>query len=62
MPYSPPAGERNRIYRRLQFGRTVDLLIMDQRQYRANQPCDDATGAPAAPTTTSRARSWARAR
>ena len=47
MPYSPPAGERNRIYRRLQFGRTVDLLIMDQRQYRANQPCDDATGAPA---------------
>jgi alkaline phosphatase D len=47
MPYSPPAGERTRIYRRLQFGRTVDLLIMDQRQYRANQPCDDATGAPA---------------
>ena len=47
MPYSPPSGERNRIYRRLQFGRTVDLLIMDQRQYRANQPCDDATGAPA---------------
>jgi alkaline phosphatase D len=47
MPYSPPAGERNRIYRRLQFGRTVDLLIMDQRQYRANQPCDDATGVPA---------------
>ena len=47
MPYSPPAGERNRIYRRLQFGRTVDLLIMDQRQYRADQPCDDATGAPA---------------
>jgi alkaline phosphatase D len=32
MPYSPPAGERNRIYRRLQFGRTVDLIIMDQRQ------------------------------
>ena len=47
MPYSPPAGERNRIYRRLQFGRTVDLLIMDQRQYRANQPCDDASGVPA---------------
>ena len=47
MPYSPPAGEPRRIYRRLQFGRTVDLLIMDQRQYRADQPCDDATGAPA---------------
>jgi alkaline phosphatase D len=42
MPYSPPAGEPTRIYRRLQFGRTVDLLIMDQRQYRADQPCGDA--------------------
>jgi alkaline phosphatase D len=47
MPYAPPAGEPRRIYRRLQFGRTVDLLIMDQRQYRANQPCDDAIGVPA---------------
>ena len=42
MPYSPPAGEPTRIYRRLQFGRTVDLLIMDQRQDRADQPCGDA--------------------
>ncbi|MDP9345860.1 MAG: alkaline phosphatase D family protein, partial [Actinomycetota bacterium] len=32
MPYSPPV--RDRIYRRLQFGHTVDLVIMDQRQYR----------------------------
>jgi alkaline phosphatase D len=40
MPYSPPRPDR--IYRRLAFGRTVDLLIMDQRQYRKNQPCDDA--------------------
>ena len=45
MPYSPPKPDR--IYRRLQFGRTVDLIVMDQRQYRANQPCDDATGVPA---------------
>jgi alkaline phosphatase D len=36
------------VYRRLQFGRTVDLLIMDQRQYRANQPCDDAIVPPCA--------------
>ncbi len=42
MPYSPPAGESTRLYRRLQFGRTVELLIMDQRQYRADQPCGDA--------------------
>jgi alkaline phosphatase D len=48
MPYSPPAGESGRVYRRLQFGRTVDLLIMDQRQYRANQPCDDAIVPPCA--------------
>jgi alkaline phosphatase D len=48
MPYSPPTGEPRRVYRRLQFGRTVDLLIMDQRQYRANQPCDDAIVAPCA--------------
>jgi alkaline phosphatase D len=45
MPYSPPKPDR--IYRRLSFGRTVDLIVMDQRQYRANQPCDDATGVPA---------------
>jgi alkaline phosphatase D len=46
MPYSPPKPDR--IYRRLQFGRTVDLIIMDQRQYRANQPCDDAVVPPCA--------------
>jgi alkaline phosphatase D len=46
MPYSPPVG--NRIYRSLRFGRTVDLIVMDQRQYRANQPCNDAI-APACP-------------
>jgi alkaline phosphatase D len=40
MPYRPPA--KDRVYRRLRFGRTVDLIVMDQRQYRADQPCDDA--------------------
>jgi alkaline phosphatase D len=40
MPYYPPS--KDRIYRSLQFGRTVELLVMDQRQYRADQPCDDA--------------------
>jgi len=44
MPYSPPKPDR--IYRRLAFGRTVDLLVMDQRQYRKDQPCGD-TVAPA---------------
>jgi alkaline phosphatase D len=36
------------IYRRLQFGSTVDLIMLDQRRYRANQPCDDAVTAPCA--------------
>jgi alkaline phosphatase D len=40
MPYTPP--KPNRIYRRLAFGRTVDLIVMDQRQYRKDQPCGDA--------------------
>jgi alkaline phosphatase D len=40
MPYFAPKGDR--IYRRLSFGKTVDLIVMDQRQYRANQPCGDA--------------------
>lgn len=40
MPYFPPSGTE-RIYRSLRFGKTVDLVLMDQRQYRADQPCDD---------------------
>jgi alkaline phosphatase D len=30
------------IYRRLQFGANVDLIMLDQRRYRADQPCGDA--------------------
>ncbi len=41
-----PSGER--LYRTLNFGKTVDLVIMDQRRYRANQPCDDAVVPPCA--------------
>src|SRR5256885_4727487 len=32
---------RSRIYRALRFGRTVDLLLLDERQYRDDQPCND---------------------
>ncbi len=35
-----------RLYRRLSFGRTVDLIVMDQRRYRDNQPCGDAVVPP----------------
>jgi alkaline phosphatase D len=36
----------NRIYRALRFGKNVDLLMLDQRQYRDDQPCADATVPP----------------
>jgi alkaline phosphatase D len=43
MPTYGAKGPRsNRIYRALRFGRTVDLVLLDQRQYRADQPCGDA--------------------
>jgi alkaline phosphatase D len=37
-------GQRQ--YRTLNFGKTVDLIVMDQRRYRANQPCDDGVVPP----------------
>lgn len=33
---------QDRLYRSLKFGNTVELIVMDQRRYRANQPCGDA--------------------
>ena len=39
--YAAPRG-RDRLYRTLRFGRNVDLFVLDQRQYRDDQPCDDA--------------------
>src|SRR3954452_13857754 len=41
-----PGGTR--LYRKLQFGANVDLIVTDQRTYRDNQPCDDAVVAPCA--------------
>jgi alkaline phosphatase D len=41
-----PGGAK--LYRNLQFGANVDLIITDQRSYRDNQPCDDAVVAPCA--------------
>ncbi len=40
MPFQPKV--RNRLYRGLRFGKNVDLLMLDQRQYRDDQPCNDA--------------------
>jgi alkaline phosphatase D len=41
-------GTKRRVYRGLRFGKTVDLIVMDQRQYRDNQPCNDAVAPPCA--------------
>jgi alkaline phosphatase D len=40
------AGKRDRIYRSLRFGKTLDLFLLDQRQYRDDQPCGDAIAPP----------------
>jgi alkaline phosphatase D len=34
--------KQDRLYRSLTFGNTVELIVMDQRRYRADQPCGDA--------------------
>jgi alkaline phosphatase D len=44
----PAFADGERLYRKLSFGSLVDLVIMDQRTYRDNQPCDDAVVAPCA--------------
>ena len=41
-----PVGRGNRIYTARRFGRTVDLILLDQRLYRADQPCGDAQVGP----------------
>ena len=49
MPTFAAKRGTNRIYRALRFGRTVDLILPDQRQYRADQPCGDEQLGPACP-------------
>jgi alkaline phosphatase D len=38
---SRPRGPAARLYRRLRFGDLVELAMLDTRQYRDDQPCDD---------------------
>lgn len=40
----PPTGPDLPIYRTLQWGRLASLFVLDTRQYRADQPCDDDLG------------------
>ena len=38
---SIPTGPGMRLFRRLQFGRLIDLSVLDTRQWRSDQACDD---------------------
>jgi alkaline phosphatase D len=46
MPRSRFKGDRNRIFEDYRLGKTVDLMLTDERQYRDQQPCNDAILAP----------------
>jgi alkaline phosphatase D len=46
MPYF--AAGNDRVYRSERHGRNVDLIMLDQRQYRADQPCGDGVVPPCA--------------
>jgi alkaline phosphatase D len=37
-----------RVHRRVRFGGVLDLILLDVRQYRRNQPCRDVIGPPCA--------------
>lgn len=39
--YGFAPGRGKRIYGATRFGRNVDLVLLDQRQFRADQPCND---------------------
>ncbi len=42
MPRARFKGDRNRIYEDYRLGGLVDLMLTDERQYRDQQPCNDA--------------------
>ena len=46
MPQFAIAGSPDRIYGTIPLGRNADVFLLDQRQYRDNQPCGDATAPP----------------
>ena len=44
MPLRPPfvpKGENMRLYRHLTFGDLAEVIVLDTRQYRTDQPCED---------------------
>ena len=64
-PFSKPKGINLQLYRRLTFGDLVEFNVLDTRQYRSDQPCNDSIeprcpGAfePAATMTGSEQEQW----
>ncbi|WP_120077855.1 alkaline phosphatase D family protein [Aurantiacibacter odishensis] len=43
---SMPAGTRMQLYRQARYGDLLDLNLLDTRQYRSDQPCNDRWGVP----------------
>ena len=43
-----PAGPALQLYRQLDWGRLARFLVLDTRQYRTDQPCDDGNKPPCA--------------
>jgi len=43
--------QRDRIYRHARFGGLVDLIMLDERQYRDDQPCNDTIVVPCPEST-----------
>jgi len=50
-PYALPVGSAMQIYRQASYGDLLDLNLLDTRQYRSDQPCDDRWGAECAEVT-----------
>ena len=49
MPRMQNPRERFRIYDTLRFGRNLELFLLDERQYRSDQPCGDQIIVPCPP-------------
>ena len=43
---SMPRGPHMNLYRRVPYGRLADFWVLDTRQYRSDQPCDDGNKPP----------------
>lgn len=45
-PSAMPVGPAMQLFRQAQIGNLIDLNLLDTRQYRTDQPCDDQWGVP----------------